>query len=163
MEHWDALRTTFAVARLGTVSAASKDLGLHRATVARHVDLVEAELGGPLFHRHRQGYELTEAGEDLLATATLMEEQLEQLARRTRGRTVELEGELTLTSIAMFTPVVLDLVEACRREHPSLKLRYEVGSQVLRLERGEAHVALRLRLGDPKRNEIIQAPTAQSQ
>ncbi|MBX2800511.1 MAG: LysR family transcriptional regulator [Myxococcales bacterium] len=157
MEHWDAMKTAYVVARLGTVSAAAKALGVHRATVVRHVDTVESELGGPLFHRHRQGYELTEAGEDLLATASVIDDQLDQLARRTRGRTLELEGELTITALAMFTPLVLDLVEACSREHPGLRLRFEVGSRVLSLDRGEAHVALRVGQRPTQPEEVVQS------
>jgi DNA-binding transcriptional LysR family regulator len=150
------MKTAYVVARLGKVSAAAKALGVHRATVVRHVDIVEEALGGPVFHRHRQGYALTEAGEDLLVTAAVIDEQLEQLGRRTRGRTLELEGELTITALAMFSPVVLDLVEAARHEHPGLRLRFEVGSRVLSLDRGEAHVALRVGRRPTHPDEVVQ-------
>ena len=38
MENWDEIRTAFQVARLGTVSGAADVLGVHHATVIRHVD-----------------------------------------------------------------------------------------------------------------------------
>ena len=67
MTNWDEIRTAFHVARLGTVSAAAEALGVHHATVIRHVDALEARLGARLFQRHARGYTPTEAGRDLLA------------------------------------------------------------------------------------------------
>ena len=157
MEHWSELRTAYVVARTGTVSAAADELGVHRATVVRHVDLLEESLGATLFHRHRRGYLLTEAGKDLLATAQVIDEQLEQLAGRARGRRTELAGELTITAMSVFIPVVLDVVEACRVEHPGLRLRVEVGERVLHLDRGEAHVALRLGRRPDHPDEVAQS------
>ena len=56
MDNWMAVRTALYVARLGTVSAAAKDLEIHRATVIRHIDELEQEVGGKLFQRHARGY-----------------------------------------------------------------------------------------------------------
>lgn len=156
MDHWNELRTAYIVARTGTISAAAQELDVHRATVVRHIDVLESALGGPLFHRHRRGYDLTAAGEDLLGTATIVDEQLEQLARRTRGRTLHLQGELTVTALALFTPVILDVAQDSQREHPELQIRYEVGSRVLRLDRGEAHVALRVGTRPTHPDEVVQ-------
>ena len=39
------IRTAYFIAKLGTVSAAADALGVHRATVMRRIDLLEAELG----------------------------------------------------------------------------------------------------------------------
>ena len=35
---WDEVRTAFQVARKGTVSGAAQVLGVHHATVIRHID-----------------------------------------------------------------------------------------------------------------------------
>ena len=68
MSDWDEYRTAYHVARLGTLSGAASSLGIHHATVMRHIDLLEAELGCPLFRRHARGYSMTDAGRDLLAS-----------------------------------------------------------------------------------------------
>ena len=52
MEKWDEMRTAYMVAKLGTVSAASDVLGIHRATIIRHIDSLEAALGAKIFLRH---------------------------------------------------------------------------------------------------------------
>ena len=51
MENWDEIRTAFQVARLGTVSGAADVLGVHHATVIRHIDALEKRLGTQLMHR----------------------------------------------------------------------------------------------------------------
>ena len=74
MDHWLELRTAYRLAELGTVSAAAEDLGVHRATVNRHVDAIETAFGAKFFQRHARGYTLTEAGRDLLDVASRVDE-----------------------------------------------------------------------------------------
>ena len=66
MDNWDEVRTAYQVARMGTVSGAADVLGVHHATVIRHIDALEIRLGAKLFQRHARGYTATEAGTDLL-------------------------------------------------------------------------------------------------
>ena len=42
IEAWDEIRTAYHVARAGTVSGAAAELGVHHATVIRHIDALEA-------------------------------------------------------------------------------------------------------------------------
>lgn len=69
MDNWDEVRTAYQVARMGTVSGAAEVLGVHHATVIRHIDAIEARLAVKLFQRHARGYTPTEAGQDLLRVA----------------------------------------------------------------------------------------------
>lgn len=66
---WDELRTALQVARAGTVSGAAQALGVHHATVIRHIDALEDRLGVKLFQRHAKGYTPTEAGAALADVA----------------------------------------------------------------------------------------------
>ena len=45
MDNWDEIRTAYQVARNGTVSGAADVLGVHHATVIRHIDALEQRLG----------------------------------------------------------------------------------------------------------------------
>ena len=143
MDHWDEMRTAYAVARQGTVSAAAEELGLHRATVVRHIELLEAALGGRLFVRHARGYTTTEAGDDLFRVARATDEQFSQLELRTRGRQAKVSGEVVVTSVALLSPLVLPALRAFQRSHPEALVRYEASRRVYALEYGEAHVAVR--------------------
>ncbi|MFV2038021.1 MAG: LysR family transcriptional regulator, partial [Paracoccaceae bacterium] len=80
------MRTAYQVARAGTVSGAAEVLGVHHATVIRHVDALEQSLGVKLFQRHSRGYTPTEAGQDLLKVAAATDDQLAQLVGRIKGR-----------------------------------------------------------------------------
>ena len=96
MENWDEIRTAYQVARLGTVSGAAEVLGVHHATVIRHIDALEGRLGVKLFQRHARGYTPTEAGQDLLRVAQATDDQFSQLSGRIKGRGNAVSGELVL-------------------------------------------------------------------
>ena len=91
---WDDLRYFHAVAKSGSLSAAADALGVNHSTVFRRINAFEKRLGARLFERHRSGYLLTPAGEDLEAEVGQIEEQIETLQRRVEGRDVRLRGPL---------------------------------------------------------------------
>ena len=143
MEHWDAVRTAYAVLRLGTVSAAAVELGVHRATVLRHIDALEAQVGARLFHRHARGYTPTEAGRELERVARATHEQLDRFAARARGRETQVTGELIVTSVELVAPLVCQALARFRAQHPDTTVRYVASGRILRLAYGEAHLAVR--------------------
>lgn len=143
MEYWMELRTALMVARLGTVSAAAEALGVHRATVNRHVETLEGAFGAPLFQRHARGYALTDAGRDMLEVAARADEMFADLAGRARGKAGQLSGSLIVTALAGVAPLVMPAVRAFHLAHPQIALEFVAGAQLARLEHGEAHVAIR--------------------
>jgi DNA-binding transcriptional LysR family regulator len=143
IDDWNELRTAFQVARLGTVSGAAAALGVHHATVIRHVDSLEGKLGTKLFQRHARGYTPTEAGQDLLVVAQRTDDQLAQLAGRVRGRGEEVTGDLIITSLGVLAPLLSPALAAFRDKHPDLTIKFLTDERVFRLEYGEAHLAIR--------------------
>lgn len=140
---WDEIRTAFHVARAGTVSGAADELGVHHATVIRHIDSLEDRLGVKLFQRHPRGYSSTEAGQDLLQVAQATDDQFSQLVSRIKGRGDEVSGELVVTSLAFVSPRLTPTLARFQELYPDVIVRFLTGEEVLRLEYGEAHVALR--------------------
>ncbi|MEO0913400.1 MAG: LysR family transcriptional regulator [Pseudomonadota bacterium] len=143
MKYWTELRTALTVARLGTVKAAAADLGVHRATVNRHIETLEAAFETPLFLRHARGYALTEAGGDLLEVAGRADEMFADLEGRSRGKAGTLSGKLIVTALAMAAPTVVPAIREFHRAHPEIEIEFLAGAQRARLEYGEAHVAIR--------------------
>jgi DNA-binding transcriptional LysR family regulator len=143
MEKWTELRTAYQVARLGTVSAASRVLGTHRATVNRHIDALEEELGAPIFIRNPKGYTLTELGEELLKVARKTDELFEDLAGRAKGRKGVIEGEIKITTLVSMASILMKSVAAFRAANPNCKVTILTTEDLQRLEYGEAHIALR--------------------
>lgn len=156
MENWDEIRTAYHVARLGTVSGAAEALGVHHATVIRHVDALEGRLGVKLFQRHARGYTPTEAGSDLLQVAQATDDQFAQLQSRIRGRGEDVTGELVVTSLASMAPLLTPVLVRFREMHPGLVVRYLTGDRVFRLEYGEAHVAIRAGMAPDQPDNVVQ-------
>ncbi len=143
MQNWDEVRTAFQVARMGTVSGAAEVLGVHHATVIRHIDALEKHLGVKLFQRHARGYTPTEAGTDLLRVAQATEDQFGQLVSRIKGQGATVSGDLVVTSLAALAPRIAPLLVAFQEEYSTVVVRYLTGDRLFRLEYGEAHVAIR--------------------
>lgn len=131
------------LARLGTVSAAAEALGVHRATVNRHIDTLEAEFQAPLFQRHARGYTLTEMGHEMLEVVGRADEMFSDLAGRSHGRAGRLSGNLVVTTLAAVAPLVMPAIRAFHLAHPHIRLELHAGADLARLEHGEAHVAFR--------------------
>ena len=157
LDHWDEVRTAYHVARLGTVSGAAEVLGVHHATVIRHIDALEGRLGTKLFQRHARGYTPTEAGGDLLKVAQATEDQFSQLAGRIKGLGSEVTGELIVTSLPAFSPSLTPILVSFQELHPELRVRFITEDRVLRLEYGEAHVAIRAGAQPQEPDNVVQA------
>lgn len=156
MDNWDEIRTAYQVARNGTVSGAADVLGVHHATVIRHIDALEQRLGVKLFQRHARGYTATEAGQDLLQVAQATDDQFTQLAGRIKGQGEGVTGELVVTSLGYASRLLTPILVAFQAEHPDLRIRYRTGERVFRLEYGEAHVAIRAGAMPEEPDNVVQ-------
>jgi len=156
LENWDEVRTAFQVARLGTVSGAAEVLGVHHATVIRHVDALEKRLGTKLFQRHARGYTATEAGRDLLSVAQATEEQFGQLVSRIKGQGETVAGELVITSITGIADLLVPVMAAFQTAHPEVIIRFLTDMRLFRLDYGEAHVAIRAGNAPQEPDNVVQ-------
>ncbi|WP_187430527.1 HTH-type transcriptional regulator GltR [Roseobacter fucihabitans] len=156
MDNWDEIRTAFQVARMGTVSGAADVLGVHHATVIRHIDALEKRLGVKLFQRHARGYTATEAGQDLLRVAQATDDQFSQLAGRIKGLGDEVSGELVVTSLISLAPRMVPLLAQFQTRYPDVIVRYLTGDRLFRLEYGEAHIAIRAGSVPDQPDNVVQ-------
>ncbi|MDX5357427.1 MAG: LysR family transcriptional regulator [Rhodobacterales bacterium] len=157
MDSWDEVRTAWQVARLGTVSGAAEVLGVHHATVIRHIDALEKRLGAKLFQRHSRGYTPTEAGRDLLKVAEAAADQFGQLAGRIRGQGAEVAGDLVVTSIIGMASLLVPVLASFQQRHPQVSVRFLTDSRLFRLEYGEAHVAIRAGAVPDDPDNVVQS------
>lgn len=70
---WNDLALFAAIARAGTLAAASAETGVSTATLSRRMTALEAQLGRRLFQHGAAGYALTDDGRALLDRAARME------------------------------------------------------------------------------------------
>jgi DNA-binding transcriptional LysR family regulator len=156
MENWDEIRTAFQVARLGTVSGAADVLGVHHATVIRHIDALEKRLGTRLFQRHARGYTPTESGRDLLTVAQTTEDQFSQLSSRIKGQGETVSGELIITTIGGLAGLLIPVLTSFQKAHPDVIVRFVSDPRVFRLDYGEAHVAIRAGNAPQELDNVVQ-------
>lgn len=162
MENWDEIKTAYQVARMGTVSGAADVLGVHHATVIRHIDALEGRLGVKLFQRHARGYTPTEAGDDLFRVAQATDDQFNQLSGRIKGRGTTVSGELVVTSLVGLAPRMAPVLSEFQQQHPDVIVRYLTGDRLFRLEYGEAHVAIRAGTAPDQPDNVVQPFVKQS-
>lgn len=144
MKYWQEIRTAAHVARLGSIRAAARELEIHRATVLRHVDLLESALGIRLFRRHSRGYSPTDAALELLEVAEATESQIAKIAELHRREDDRLSGQVTVTSTLGAARDVLPAIKRLALDHPELQVLLRVSASFLSLENGEADIALRM-------------------
>lgn len=156
MSNWDEIKTAYQVARVGTVSGAAEVLGVHHATVIRHIDALEEDLATKLFQRHARGYTPTEAGQELLRVAQITDDQFTQMTGRIRGQGSEMSGDLVVTSLPGVARLIAPALTEFQRQNPGIIVRYLTGERLFRLEYGEAHVAIRTGSPPQEADNVVQ-------
>ncbi|MBP0496389.1 LysR family transcriptional regulator [Pararoseomonas indoligenes] len=141
---WDDFRLIDAVAATRNLPAAAARLGMDHSTVFRRLKAIEATLGQPLFERHRSGYTLTPAGEEMAALAARVDEDISAVTRRLAGQDVAPSGEVRLaTSDSLLSDLLMPILVGFRAANPGIRLDIVTGNASLNLSRRDADVAVR--------------------
>lgn len=85
---WSDLNLFLAVARGGGLAKGAEISGLSPPTLGRHMVDLERAIGEILFNRLPRGYELTEAGQELLIEAQSVEDKILSITHRRTQNTV---------------------------------------------------------------------------
>ena len=157
--NWTEFQAAYHVGRLGTVSAAADYLGVHRSTVQRHIDLLERRLGSKLFHRHSKGYSPTELGHTLMTASSATEDRFSQIAGIARNSDENITGDFVVTSIDVVTPFLSPLLTEFTTRYPGIRINFVSSHEMLRMELGEAHIALRLGSEPTEPDYVVQLLT----
>ena len=141
---WDDFRLVNAVAEARNLPAAAARLGIDHSTAFRRLKSVEALLGTPLFERHRSGYALTPAGEEVAALAARVDEDITAVTRRLSGQAPIPSGEVRIaTSDSLLSDLLMPLLARFRQANPAIRLDLVTGNAALNLSRRDADVAVR--------------------
>ncbi|MEQ9172651.1 MAG: LysR family transcriptional regulator [Rhodospirillales bacterium] len=144
MRDWDDLRFFLAVARTGSLSGAAKALGVNHSTAFRRIEALEDRLGVRLFERHREGYALTLAGDEMRAAAERVDAEIDAMERRVTGRDLRLSGPLNVTTTDDLATCLLGPpLAAFQAAYPGIMLSVILDNQFFNLSKRQADVALR--------------------
>jgi len=117
------LRVLDAVARLGSVTAAARELGYSQPSISHHLARLEAETGAQLLQRVGRGIRLTQAGR-------LLSDRAAEIIGRIDAADAELSAHVGLTAgrvrLAGFASAIASLVPRAAamltRDHPGLEI-----------------------------------------
>lgn len=98
MDRIASMSVVISVAETGSLSAASRMLGIPVPTVSRKLSDLEARLKTQLFHRSSRRTSLTEAGRSYLEACKRIIEQVDEAERNASGEYRVPTGDLTVTS-----------------------------------------------------------------
>ncbi len=142
---WDDLRYFLAVERARSLRGAARQLGVTHATVTRRLSAIEEALGARLFDRRPEGFSLSQAGEDLLASAERVEAEVFAAQRKLAGIDRTPSGLIRLSlPPAMLRSFLTKELVAFAKAHPAIELDVDATHGYSDLARREADVSLRM-------------------
>lgn len=125
--HPKALRYLTAVAQLGSVQAAAREVSISASAIDRQIMLLEEDLGVPLFERQPRGMRLTAAGELLLALSQRWKADLNRTLSDVKHLHGVNQGLLRLAAMDSHTNGFLPgFIHRVVQEHPGIVLEVEV-------------------------------------
>ncbi len=143
--NWDDLKYYLAVTRARGLSEAARKLHVSPSTVSRRIDALEQALGVKLFSRRQDGYDLTEAGENLLSTAEQTEANLLWLQRGAAINETDAVGVVRLVMPELLGQyLIIPELSKLQKDHPEIQLEVITDVRSSPLTKREADLVLRL-------------------
>lgn len=147
MDRLEAMRTLIAAVDGGSLSAASRTLGIPLPTVSRRVSDLEALLGSQLVLRTSRKLLPTEAGAAYISAARRVLEELAEAERAASGEYRAPRGELLITAPIMFgTLHVASVVHDFLGAYPEVTVRLVLSDGIMDLV--ESHIDAAVRIGN---------------
>lgn len=145
MDRLDSMAILLAAVDCGSLSRASRKLGLPLATVSRKVSELEAYLSASLLIRSAKGLELTPAGRSYVQGAKSILEQLKEVEREASGEYTEPRGDIVVSAPTMFGRLhALPVVARFLNAFPDVAVNLELTDRVTDFIDDRIDVALRI-------------------
>ena len=142
---WEHHRTFLAVLTEGSLSGASRALGLAQPTVRRRIEGFEQRLGTKLFTRTQNGLEPTEIALALEQHAQTMASVAEAFERSASAAAHEVSGIVRISASEIVAVEVLPAILApLREQHPGLVFALSPSNRNEDLLHRESDIAIRM-------------------
>ena len=138
---WNLVRTFVAVAQMGSLAKGARSLGITHPTAARHVQLLEENLGFTLFTRMSQGLVLNDAGKRLAEAAEHMHQSALAFQSLSDGMRATPVTSVRITTADVLAELFSDLMLNVSLTDVAVDL--VVTNEVLNLLQREADIAIR--------------------
>jgi DNA-binding transcriptional LysR family regulator len=145
MDRLESMSALLAAVEAGSLSAASRKLGMPLATVSRKVSELEAHLRTRLVNRTSRRLMLTDAGRSYVAACKRILEEIGEAERAASGEFSAPKGALIITAPIVFgrlhvLPGVIEFLKA----YPDIDIRLMLADRVVNLQEEEADLAIRI-------------------
>ncbi len=148
---WNAVKLFLAIADSGTLAAAAKSLGVNHSTVFRRLNTFEDDIGGRLFERFSQGYELTAMGEDLLIEAKKIATSFDDMERHIVGKDFQPKGTVKITAPNNIAYRYLSrYLTAFNQSYPDISIELLVSNLEFNMSNRQADIAVRATPAPPE-------------
>ncbi|MBV1858928.1 MAG: LysR family transcriptional regulator [Nannocystaceae bacterium] len=137
---WDDLRHLESLDRLGSASAASRELGVAPSTIYRRITALEQAIGVVCYSPREGG--VTRVGRELAELARQTRRSLSRIRQHAVETQEDIGGRLTLTTLDGFAPLLTEPLCVLTRMHPKLEIVLDVSPTGSSIRRGEADIAL---------------------
>ncbi|MEM7442907.1 MAG: LysR family transcriptional regulator [Pseudomonadota bacterium] len=142
--NWNQVRAFLATVEEGSLSAASRALGLTQPTLGRQVAALEEELGVTLFERVGRSLALTQSGRELVEHVRAMGEAANRISLAASGQSQAVEGKVLITASDITSAYLLPTaIKRLREVAPLLEIDIVAANDIRDLQRREADIAIR--------------------
>lgn len=156
MDRLKSMSILLAAAEAGSLSAASRRLGMPLATVSRRISELEAHLRTRLLNRSSRHLAPTEAGRSYLAACRRILEDVGEAERAAAGEYSAPKGDLIVAAPIVFGRLhVLPVVTEFLAAYPDIDIRLTLADRVVNIL--EDNVDLAVRIGELPDSSLVAA------
>lgn len=123
------LRAFSTTVRLGSITAAAKELFVTPPAISIQLKLLAKQAGGEIMHRTSDGLEPTGVGREILAAANEAERVIERLQDRIDALNAGAVGSVRLGVVSTGKYFAPRIVAAFQRAHPGIIVRLSIGNR----------------------------------
>jgi len=148
---WNSLKVFLAIVRRGSLSGAANDLVVNHSTIFRRLNAFEEKIGGKLFERINNGYELTALGHELLGLAQNIENSFDGIERHIVGKDFQPKGVVKITAPNNIAYRYLPrYISDFNVKYPEIRVELLVSNQEFNMSNRQADIAVRATSSPPE-------------
>lgn len=148
---WNSLKVFLAISRNGSLSGAAKELVVNHSTIFRRLSAFEETIGGKLFERINNSYELTTLGHELLDLAQNIENSFDGIERHLVGKDFQPKGIVKITAPNNIAYRNLPrYISEFNIIYPEIRIELLVSNQEFNMSNRQADIAVRATSSPPE-------------
>lgn len=141
---WNDIEVFLTVAKSGSLSQAARILNRSQPTIGRRIEAIENILRITLFQRTPYGYAITAMGQQLLAEAQTLADNVQSFKDKANSLQLHPAKEsVTIASGESFARLLTQHMHEFADINHNISLELTTGFNFLNIEKGEADIAIR--------------------